>query len=178
FDQFSKDTQKKIIALLTKNLYDYGGSQFFGNNYLRVNENLPKTYQITVSKKFKNDFNDLFKKGKDELEKIIGGIEIPVPDPDPDPDPEPSKDKFFPVDKNGSGINFWYPPHDTDLKKNMDCGYRTSGAWHGGYDIGGGDGGNHNIYAVRSGTVIDARYQNISGELIIIKHDDDDYYTL
>lgn len=174
FDQFSENTQKKIIEIINKNLYDYGSSQFFGNNYLRVNENLPKTYQITVSKKFKNDFNDLFEKGKSELEKIIGNIEIP----DPDPDPEPSKDKYFPVDKNASGINFWYPPHDTDLEKNMDWGYRTSGAWHAGYDIGGGDGGNHNIYAVRSGTVVDARYQNLSGYLVIIDHDDDDYYTL
>src|SRR5699024_10779109 len=149
-------------------LYDYGGSQFFGNNYLRVNENLPKTYQITVSKKFKNNFNDLFEKGKSELEKIIGNIEILVPDPnqdpdqDPGPDPEPSSDKYFPVDKNGNGINFWFPPHDSDLKKNMDWGYRTSGVWHAGYDIGGGDGGNHNIYSVRSGKVIDVRYQDVS----------------
>src|SRR5699024_8097001 len=66
FDQFAENTQKNIIKLLNKNLYDYGSSQFFGNNYLRVNENLPKTYQITVSKKYKNDFNNLFKKRKDE----------------------------------------------------------------------------------------------------------------
>ena len=181
FDVFSKDTQKYIIDLLNKSLFDYGTSLFFGNSYLRVNKNLPKTYQINVSKKFKNEFDDLFKKGKKELEKIIGGIEIPVPDPnpdpDPDPDPDPSSDKYFPVNKKASGINFWYPPHDSDLKNNMDWGYRTTGVWHAGYDIGGG-GSSHDIYAVRNGKVIDVKYQDLSGYLIIIQHTDDQYFTL
>lgn len=177
FDKFSTDTQKEIIKMLNKNLFDYGGSQYFGNQYVRVNENLPKTYQINVSKKFKDEFNNLFKKAKEELEKILGDINIPDPSPDPDPDPDPSKDKYFPVDKNANGINFWYPPHDSDLKKNMDWGYRTTGVWHAGYDIGGG-GSSHDIYAVRNGTVVDVGYKNLIGYFIMIKHDEDEYFTV
>src|SRR5699024_10128295 len=136
--------QKYIIELLNKSLFDYGTSQFFGNAYLRVNENLPKSYQITVSKKFKNDFNNLFKKGKDELEKIIGNIEIPVPDPEPDPDPDPDpdpndKEMYFPVDYTKSGINFWSPPYSAgSVQEQMEFGYDRGTHIHAGYDIGGG----------------------------------------
>src|SRR5699024_4502957 len=165
------DFKKMIEELLKKlhgNLYNYGNKQTFGNEFFTGIQQMENTYKLRPNQALKDFIDNLFD----------FDFPDPSPDPDPDPDPEPSKDKYFPVDKNGNGINFWYPPHDSDLKKNMDWGYRTSGVWHAGYDIGGGSDFPHNIYAVRNGKVIDVRYQDLSGYLIIIQHTDDEYFTL
>ena len=182
FDKFSTDTQKEIIKMLNKNLFDYGGSQYFGNHYVRVNENLPKTYQINVSKKFKDEFNNLFKKAKKELEKILGDINIPDPSPDPDPDPEPDpddKEMYFPVDYTKSGINFWSPPYSAgSVQEQMEFGYDRGTHVHAGYDIGGGGVTGHKVYAIRSGEVTFVGSEGTRGFVIRIKHSTDDNHTM
>src|SRR5699024_12504829 len=46
FDKFSSDTQKEIIKMLNKNLFDYASSQYVENYYVKVNENLQQSCQI------------------------------------------------------------------------------------------------------------------------------------
>ena len=88
-----------------------------------------------------------------------------------------SNEKYFPVDVNASGVNFWAPPHATNLQHNMDFGTRTSGDFHAGFDVGGG-GVNHNIYATTSGTVTASDYVAGWGNRVVIEHSSDNYHSL
>jgi len=88
-----------------------------------------------------------------------------------------SDEKYFPVDVNASGVNFWAPPHATNLQHNMDFGTRTDGDFHAGFDVGGG-GVNHNIYATTSGTVTASDYVAGWGNRVVIEHSSDNYHSL
>lgn len=115
----------------------------------------------------------------DGFDKIVVDIKNLKED---DPLPPVNSTVYFPVNFNATGINFWTPPYDLStsqgrLKHNMDFGTRTNGNKHNGYDVGGG-GNEHNIYSVADGEVIEIDYKNFIGHYIIIKHKNDEYYSL
>lgn len=183
FQNILKDLNGKVDKILkemlTVRLFNYGNNKSFGNSFLKIDSELENMYRIKPTINFSNVVKKLFDESFDSLDDVIENIKpiIPPPDPDPEPPVEPSGKRVFPVDFNASGINFWAPPYATNLEKNMDWGRRTNGVWHAGYDIGGG-GRTHKIYAVEDGEVVQSRFQNVSGYLIAIKHDNDEYYSL
>lgn len=159
---------------------------FYTNNMLKATHTYGNMMKINPTSELDFDFGEVL----DDLEKNINGIvvsgfdsiiqninNIDIPSNGGGNGGGGNGEKFFPVDINGSGINFWYPPYDTDLTANMDYGTRTSGDFHAGYDVGGG-GTNHPIYAVAGGEVIDVREAGGWGQIVTINHSDDEYYSL
>lgn len=180
FKDFNETVGQAVKDMLTVNMFDYDASKkTFGNSFLSVNRQLENMYRISPTLNFDEVVKGIMDTGTETLKDLLGNLKpiIPPPVPDPDPPPTPTGKRVFPVDFNQSGINFWSPPHATNLERDMDWGRRSNGVWHAGYDIGGG-GRTHKIYAVEDGEVVQSRFQNVSGYLIAIKHDNDEYYSL
>lgn len=177
FDRFTEKIDKELKKILTIDMYNYGNNNNFGNNYIKVIKQLDNMYKIKPTINFSNLINEIFKSGKKTLNDILSGY-VPFPDPEEPPPPKPDPDfkKYFPVNYNESGVNFWYPPYDSSLKKNMDYGVRTNGKFHSGYDIGGG-GKEHKIYSVAEGKVVRVDVLKGYGTCIQIKHQKDRYYS-
>lgn len=177
--KLNKVMTEKLQELLTINMFNYSGDNTFGNSFLTIDKQLDNMYRIRPTVNFDDIIKGIFDDALNGLGDVIDNIKpiIPPPDVDPNPDPTPPvNNRVFPVDYTASGINFWYPPYKDNLTRNMDWGQRTTGQWHAGYDVGGG-GKTHKIYAVEDGVVTQSRYANITGYLIAIKHDNDEYYS-
>lgn len=84
-----------------------------------------------------------------------------------------ANNRVFPVDYNRSGINFWTKSTQPDM------GYGDrSGGFHSGWDIGGGGGSSHPIYATTDGVVRKSEYMSGGiGNAIYIEHTGDDYWS-
>lgn len=174
FENFIKELTNKIEEMLTIDLYKYGNNKILANKYLKLVKQLEHMYKVRPTINLLGAINELGEKGLKNLNDTLDKIK---PKPEPDPGEGNKGDKFFPVDYNATGINFWFPPYDSNLTKNMDFGTRSNGDFHAGYDIGGG-GINHNVYAVTGGTVLESRQIGGWGQTIIIEHDSDKYFSL
>lgn len=165
---------KSSFELSVKGLFKEGGAKF---NYAIVSWSQYVNTMVGIRNGINSRNNNILNKIDKNPNDYVDG-EAPDPDPDPDPEPEPDGEMFFPVKITG-GINFWTQPYaNGSIQHGMDFGGPRSGRKHAGYDIGGG-GVNHNIYAIRSGTVTFAGSKgNDRGLYIIIKHSSDNKYTL
>lgn len=177
FKDYNELLLKKVDEQLTKDIYYFGNDKTIGNANIKITKLMDNMYQVKLTDVIKDVFKNIVEKGIGDLDDIINN---PTPAPpvipiEPHEEPLPDE-KYFPVDYTRQGVNFWNPPYNDTLKKNMDYGQRTSGIFHNGYDIGGG-GINHKIYAVRSGTVTMVGVVNGYGYSIQIKHSDDEYYS-
>ena len=164
--------EKEVFQMLSKDLTQSGGRQFYQNRYVQIMNQLGTSFKVKVNDNFKAHLQTVF----DDFNE--GYIPPDPEEPEPEPEPEePSEGlKVFPV-KLGNGINFWKRSNwgVGTLQRNMTYGIRSSGQWHYGYDIGGG-GVNHTIYSVTNGEVVQADFANGIGYRIRIKNDDDVYY--
>lgn len=119
------------------------------------------------------DIDDVF----DSMVSQIQAIE--VPSGGGGTDPEPTEERYFPVNVNDTGVNFWSPPHNSSIEEDMDFGYRTNGDFHAGYDVGAGGNANIKVYAVTGGTVTFAGDDGTGwGTRVVIKHSSDSYHSL
>src|SRR5690625_738817 len=189
FNEFGENMIKEIEKMLIVNLYDYGKSKTFGNNFLKVDKTYSNTYKIKPTLNFDKTVNDILDEAKNKLGDLIESInpdrdpdpEENIPDPDPDPDPPPSdNDMYFPVDYTARGINFWYPPYTPGSEQEaMDFGGpRRGGRIHAGYDIGAGGVRGLKVYAIRSGKVTFVGNEGTRGFVIRIKHSSDNKHAM
>lgn len=168
-DNISREMLDKIFNVL---LYTKSQS-LLSNKYFKVEKVYANASKLTPTDEFYRivkieDVEDI------EPEEPIEP-EIPI-DPEPEEPTVPTGDFYFPT-KLGNGINFWSPPYDTQLTAEMDYGY-ARGRMHSGYDIGGGGGTNHTIYAVRDGKVTHVEDRGTAGYVIAIDHSTDEYHSL
>lgn len=177
FGVFTEHLLNEINKLLTRDIYYYGHDKTIGNTNIQIKKVLNNMYKIKLTDLLKDTFKSIVKKGIENLNDIIDSGLIISPPENPINSPEnPVDGKVFPVDYTKQGVNFWSPPYNDNLKRNMEYGTRTNGKWHNGYDIGGG-GINHKIYAITSGTVTNVGVIRGYGTIIQIKHDTDEYYS-
>lgn len=148
-----------IKATLIENLIKLTLTGKFDGTIDNIFDNL----QIDIDTLIKSEFNKM-KVSINELRSNGGGS-------------SPSGDMYFPV-KIEDGINFWYPPYDNDLTKNMDYGLRTTGEFHSGYDIGGGGYTSHKVYAIRDCIITDIRQVTGGGYSIFMEHETDDFHSM
>lgn len=174
FTDFFNELMESVTSMLTKTMYNYGHKNEFGNQYLKVITQLSNMYKLNPT----GSFDDVLQDIANEMSEKLGGLLVPI-EPEPDPNPNPTGELFFPVNPTAAGVNFWYPPHDTDLTANMDYGWRTTGAFHAGYDIGGGGNASINIYATTDGIVRHASDGSDGwGFRIEIDHSTDEYTSM
>src|SRR5690625_4483802 len=189
FNNFSGTLKEEIEKMLIVNLFDYGKSRTFGNNFLKVDKTYSNTYKIKPTLNFDKTVNDILDEAKNKLGDLIESInpdrdpdpEENIPDPDPDPDPPPSdNDMYFPVDYTARGINFWYPPYTPGSEQEaMDFGGpRRGGRIHAGYDIGAGGVRGNKVYSIRSGKVTFVGNEGTRGFVIRIKHSSDNKHAM
>lgn len=208
FDDFAEDLMAQIQAMidelieeiesmLTKDLYKYGNSKTQGNNFLKIINQLDNMYKIKPTLNFneilneiieagKDNISDSINSGKDILGNVIDGIEPDITYPDDGGNGDGGNDsgngeKYFPVDFNASGVNFWQKdnyPMGT-IQHEMGYGYTRNGGnrFHAGYDIGAGGTTGLDVYATNAGVVQFARWSNSGGFMMQIKHDNDEYYS-
>lgn len=181
FNNFGGALKEEIEKMLIVNLFDYGKSRTFGNNFLKVDKTYSNTYKIKPTINFEKIINDTIKNGIEGLENILGDLIKPTPpDPDPDPNPVPNSDMFFPVDYDLEGINFWKRSNweTGTLQKNMTYGNRSSGKFHAGYDIGSGGNAGYEVYAIRDCIITDIREVSGGGYSVFMEHTTDDYHSM
>lgn len=184
FTDFGKDIVNKIEKMLIVNLFDYGKSRTFGNCFLRVDKTFANTYKIKPTLNFDKAVDDIIKKGKQELEKIIEDLKPKDPDPGDgggdDGGSEPSGDMYFPVNINQPGVNFWVKENHPvgSIQNDMGYGKRASGEFHSGYDIGTGGNAGYKAYAIRDCTITDIRQVTGGGYSIFMKHETDKYHSM
>lgn len=168
--QLIEDVTKKMIVMLSTDVFKSGNSTIYTNNYIQLQKQLDTLYKVQPNKNFLSEIEKIFK-------EFNAGYIPPPTDPDPDP-PTPSGQWYFPV-KLGSGINFWKRSNwgVGTLQREMTYGTRANGKFHAGYDIGGG-GRSHAIYAVADAVVTDIRWVTGGGYSIFLNHTNDEYHTL
>lgn len=189
FTSFGQNIVKSIEEMLIVNLYDYGQSKTFGNEFVRVERTFDNVYKIKPTLNFDALIKKIIKKGLTGIKDDIGEVvppkeednnppEKPDPEPEPEPDPDPKPDKrYFPVKKGLAGINFFKRSMTSGYPKGMTYGMRDGG-FHRGYDIGTNGHAGYGIYAVSSGTVTRSMADFGSGGwAITIKHNNDKYYS-
>src|SRR5699024_385220 len=166
--------------MLIINLYDYGKSKKFGNNFLKVDKTYSNLYKIKPTVNFKKVTNDIIEAGLEGIEDILGGIIEPSEPDTPNPDPDPNSDMYFPVDYNLAGINFWKRSNWNvgTLQRNMTYGNRNTGSFHSGYDIGSGGNTGYKVYAIRDCTITDIRQVTGGGYSVFMKHTTDNYHSM
>lgn len=181
FSNFGSNIKKEIEKMLIVNLYDYGKSKTFGNNFLKVDKTYSNTYKIKPTINYEKIVNDIIKNGMNGLENILGGLIKPTPpDPDPDPDPTPDSKMYFPVNYNLDGVNFWKRSNwaTGTLQKNMTYGNRSNGKFHAGYDVGTGGNTGYKAYAIRDCIITDIRQVTGGGYSIFMEHTTDKYHSM
>lgn len=198
-----------IEKMLTVDLYKYGVSNIQGNHFLKVTKQLENMNKIRPTLNFFEELNKIKKEGEkllnekinsgydrinklvDDGKKLLGNVidkiepdvSYPNPNPNPgeEPNPNPSGKKYFPVDYNASGVNFWKKSNWSagQLQYEMCYGYTRNGGsqFHAGYDIGAGGVTGLSVHATNDGVVQFARWSDSAGFMIQIKHDDDEYYS-
>lgn len=187
FYKLSKNLADGIKDMLTINLYDYGKSNTFANQFVKVEKTYDNMYKIQPNLAFTKSINKITKTVVNDMKDIIGGTipkpdppTDPDPDPEPDPEPDPNAKKYFPVKKSNAGINFWKKSnHATGtIQRNMCYGWRSTGDFHAGYDIGSGGNTGYKVYAVSSGEVTRIEWLGSAGFVVVIKHSEDNYHAM
>lgn len=181
FNDFGEIIIERIEKMLNVNLFDYGKSKNFGNEFLKVEKTFSNIYKMKPTLQFEDIINELMKEGNDLLNDILGGIIKPnPPDPDPDPNPVPDSEMYFPVNIKKQGVNFWKRSNwgVGTLQKNMTYGNRSSGEFHSGYDIGSGGNSGYKVYAIRDCIITDIRQVSGGGYAIFMKHTSDSYHSM
>lgn len=160
-------SNKYIKATIIKNLVKLTLTGNFDGDIGNVLESLFENIDGAVVE----EFNSM--KTQIEALRKEGG------DPDP-PDPEPNDDMYFPVVKNGPGINFWKKENYSPGTIQYDMGYgtRTSGEFHAGYDIGSGGNSGIKVYAIRDCIITDIRQVSGGGYSVFMEHTSDDYHSM
>ncbi len=156
---------------------------FYSNNLLKATI-IFNMLKINPTSNFNVDldFNQLLEELNQNIHNVVNnGFDNMIDQiQNIDDNPSPSN-KYFPVNYNESGVNFWKKSNYSlgDLQYEMCYGWVRNGGntFHSGYDIGSGGVTGLGVYATNNGEITISQWSDSLGYFIQIKHEDDDYYS-